>query len=188
MTASDYHQILGLAPDASLNEIKKAYRQKARMYHPDINHAPEAKDRFILATEAYEFLIANHDVSAADDEAFRKAMDDWKKYRRDRSNARANAYARASYVKFRKTQFYRTTKILDGTSIIFSLFISVIVIIYTIAGYIYRLKHPLPDDLNPTVAEFVLLLMVGMVFFTVSVIYFKVFIDSSRKHRKKPKE
>ncbi len=185
MTASDYHQILDVSPDASLDEIKKAYRQKARMYHPDINHTPEAKDRFILATEAYEFLTSNHGVGVTDDEAFRRAMDDWKKYRRDRSNARANAYARASYVKFRKTKFYRTTRILDGTSIIINLFISVIVIIYTIAGYMYRLKHPLPDDQNPTVVAFVLLLMVGMVFFTVSIIYFKAFIDSSRKHRKK---
>lgn len=187
MTPSDYHQILGLSSDASLDEIKRAYRQKARMYHPDINHTPEAKDRFILATEAYEFLIANHNANATDDEVFRKAMDDWKKYRRERSNARANAYARASYVKFRKTQFYRTTRILDGTTIIISLFISVIVIIYTIAGYMYRMKHPLPDDQNPTVAAFVLLLMVGMVFFTVSIIYFKAYIDSSKKHRKKGK-
>lgn len=187
MTTSDYHRILGLSPDASIEEIKKAYRQKARMYHPDINHTPDAKDNFILATEAYEFLIANHDVSANDDEAFRRAMDDWKKYRRDRSNACANAYARASYVKFRKTRFYRTTRILDGTLIIISLFISVIVIIYTIAGYMYRMKHPLPDDQNPTVAAFILLLMVGMVFFTVSIIYFKAYIDSSVKRKKKGK-
>ncbi len=66
---------------------------------------------------------------AQDDEAFRKAMDDWRKYRQVRSRMRANAYARASYVRFRKTRFYRTTRILDGTSIIFSLVISVTVII-----------------------------------------------------------
>ena len=47
MTLSDYYQILGLPANSSLEDIKKAYRQKARLYHPDINHSPDAKDKFI---------------------------------------------------------------------------------------------------------------------------------------------
>ena len=185
MTATEYYQILGLSPDASLDEIKKAYRQKARMYHPDINHSAGAKDLFILATEAYEFLISFHDVPSNDDEAFRQAMDDWRKYRQDRSQMRANAYARASYVRFKKTKFYRTTRILDVTSIIFSLLISVTVIIYTILGYRYRMKHPLPQDENPSVLVFILFLLAGLSFFSVSMIYLKTYIDSSKKRKKK---
>ena len=185
MTASEYYQILDLSPDASLEEIKKAYRQKARMYHPDINQSEGAKDLFILATEAYEFLISYHDVPANDDEAFRHAMDDWRKYRRDRSQMRANAYARASYVRFKKTKFYRTTRILDLTSIIFSLLIAVTVIIYTILGYRYRMIHPLPQDEYPSVLVFILFLMVGMFILAVSMIYLKAYIDSSKKRKKK---
>jgi len=185
MTASEYYQILGLSPDASLDEIKKAYRQKARMYHPDINHSAGAKDLFILATEAYEFLISYHDVPSNDDDTFRQAMDDWRRYRQDRSKMRANAYARASYVRFKRTKFYRATRILDGTSIIFSLLISVIVITYTILGYRYRMKHPLPQDLNPSVLVFILLLLVGMFFFTVSLIYLIAYLDSSKKRKRK---
>jgi len=187
MTVSEYYGILGLSPDASLHDIKKAYRQKARMYHPDINHSPEAKDLFVLATEAYEFLIANQEVPVNDDEAFRQAMDDWRKYRQERSHMRANAYARASYIKFRKTKFYRTTRILDGTSIIFGLIISVAVLIHTILGYRYRMRHPLPEDLNPSVLAFIMLLLVGMFFFTVSLIYLKAYIDSSKKRKNKKK-
>jgi hypothetical protein len=187
MTSSEYYQILGLTSGASIDEIKRAYRQKARMFHPDINHSPEAKDNFITATEAYEFLIANHGMLAQDDEAFRKAMDHWRKYRQARSRMRANAYARASYVRFRKTRFYRTTRILDGTSIIFSLAISVTVIIFTIIGYLYSLKHPQPEDQNPTFLAFIMFLIVGMSFFVVSLVYLKAYIDTSKKRRKKPK-
>ena len=47
MLISEYYNILGLPLNSSLEEIKKAYRKKARLYHPDINHSPEAKDKFI---------------------------------------------------------------------------------------------------------------------------------------------
>ncbi len=187
MTSSEYYRILGLTSGASLDEIKRAYRRKARMYHPDINNSPEAKDIFIQATEAYEFLIANHDMLAEDDEAFRQAADDWRKYRQDRSHMRAQAYARASYVRFKKTKFYRTTRILDGTSIIIGLIISIVVITYTITGYLYRLKHPLPDDMNPSILSIIMLLMVGMFFFVISLIYLKAYIDTPKKGKKKAK-
>jgi hypothetical protein len=187
MTFSDYYQILGLPVNASIDEIKKAYRQKARIFHPDINPSPEAKDQFILATEAYEFLIANHNLIANDNDAYRQAMEDWRKYRQDRSRIRANAYARSSYVRFKKTKFYRTTRILDGTTIIFGLVVSVVVIFYTIAGYIYRLKHPEHNPEIPPLVSFVMLLSIGMIFFIVSFIYLKVYLETSKKNSKRPK-
>ncbi len=185
MTLSDYYQILGIPLNSSVNDIKKAYRQKARLYHPDINPAPDARDKFIIATEAYEFLIANHERITSNDEAYRQAMDDWRKYRQDRSQQRARAYARASYIRFKKTKFYRTTRILDGTTIIFGLLLSIMIVIYTIAGYIYRLAHPLPDFEQPSVFVFLMLLTVGMGFVVVSLIYLKAYIETSKKHKKK---
>lgn len=187
MTLADYYHILGIPANSSVDEIKKAYRKKARQYHPDINPSPDAKDMFILATEAYEFLIANFDKVTTDDEAYRQAMEDWRKYRQDRSHQRATVYARASYVRFKKTKFYKTTRILDGTSIIISLIVSVLVIFYTITGYIYRLKHPLEDVENPSVVAFILLLTIGMLFFVISLIYLKAYIETSKKHSKKSK-
>jgi hypothetical protein len=185
MTLADYYQILGLPVNSSVNDIKKAYRQQARKYHPDINPSPEAKDKFIIVTEAYEFLIANHDRINTDEEAYLRAMDNWRKYRQDRSQQRARAYAHASYIRFKKTKFYKTTRILDGTTIIFSLILSVIMVLYTIWGYIYRLKHPLPEQEQPTVFFFLLLLAVGMGFVIISLIYLKAYIETSRKHNKR---
>ncbi|OFY60641.1 MAG: hypothetical protein A2V50_05775 [Bacteroidetes bacterium RBG_19FT_COMBO_42_10] len=185
MTLSDYYQILGIPLNSSVNDIKKAYRQKARQYHPDINPAPEARDKFILATEAYEFLIANHDRISADNEAYRQAMDNWRRYRQDRSKQRARAYAQASYIRFKKTKFYKTTRIFDGTTIIFSLILAVIMVLYTVFGYIYRVAHPLPEPEQPSVLVFLMLLTVGLGFVVVSLIFLKAFIETSRKQKKK---
>jgi hypothetical protein len=185
MTIADYYQILGIPFNSSINDIKKAYRQKARLYHPDMNPAPEARDKFILATEAYEFLTANFNRLSAGDEAYRQAMDNWRKYRQQRANQRARAYAQASYIRFRKTKFYKATRIFDGTTIIFSLVLAILMVLYTIFGYIYRLAHPLPEDEMPSVFIFLLLLAVGMTFVAVSLVFLKIYIESSRKSRKK---
>lgn len=185
MTLADYYLILELPVNSSLNDIKKAYRQKARQYHPDINPSPEAKDMFIMATEAYEFLLANYAKNSFDEKAYRQAMEDWRKYRQDRSRQRAKAYAQTSYPRFTNTKFYRSTRILNGTSIIFSLIISIMVIVYTIIGYTYRLHHPLPGLEKPSVFAFVMLLIMGMIFFAVSLIFLKAHQESSRKHRAK---
>jgi molecular chaperone DnaJ len=55
-TKRDYYEILGIARNASDDEIKKAYRRLALQYHPDRNQAPEATERFKEATEAYQVL------------------------------------------------------------------------------------------------------------------------------------
>lgn len=55
-TNKDYYDILGVAKDASTEDIKKAFRAKARTMHPDVSKAPDAEERFKEVTEAYETL------------------------------------------------------------------------------------------------------------------------------------
>src|SRR5919199_1461306 len=52
----DYYEVLGVARDASPEQIKKAYRTLARQYHPDLNKASDAEARFKEINEAYEVL------------------------------------------------------------------------------------------------------------------------------------
>lgn len=54
--SKDYYEVLGVAKDSSQEDIKRAYRQLARKYHPDVSSEPNAEDRFKDINAAYEVL------------------------------------------------------------------------------------------------------------------------------------
>ncbi|WP_417373644.1 molecular chaperone DnaJ [Glutamicibacter protophormiae] len=65
---SSHYETLGVAKDATPQEIKSAYRKLARKLHPDVNPSEDAAEQFKLVTRAYEVLSdekkrANYDAT-----------------------------------------------------------------------------------------------------------------------------
>jgi len=57
VVTGDYYQTIGLLPDSTAEEIKKAYRKLAMQYHPDRNRSnPESEEHLKEINEAYQIL------------------------------------------------------------------------------------------------------------------------------------
>jgi curved DNA-binding protein CbpA len=58
MALAHYYRILGLRTGAGFDDVKLAYRNLARLYHPDVNPGDQlAKEKFIQVTQAYQSLV-----------------------------------------------------------------------------------------------------------------------------------
>lgn len=56
MEFKDYYEVMGVARDATQDEIKRAYRKLARKYHPDVSEDADAEERFKEVGESYAVL------------------------------------------------------------------------------------------------------------------------------------
>lgn len=52
-----HYQVLGIASDATDSDIRKAYKLKAKILHPDVNKSERAAEEFVTLKEAFETLI-----------------------------------------------------------------------------------------------------------------------------------
>ena len=62
----DYYELLEVSKTASKEEIKSAFRKKARKYHPDVNKEPDAEEKFKALGKAYETLMDDEKRSVYD--------------------------------------------------------------------------------------------------------------------------
>jgi curved DNA-binding protein len=74
----DYYQTMGVARDASADDIKRAYRRLARKYHPDVSKEKDAEARFKEIGEAYEVLRDPEKRAAYDALGTRKPGEDFR--------------------------------------------------------------------------------------------------------------
>lgn len=116
-----YFQILGISPRASLAEIKKAYRKKARQYHPDVSKEPDAEEKFIEVNEAYEYLLKRKSGKVYSERQRtyrkprqpRKTQREWKEEERQRARERARRHAQMKYRAFKNTSYYKNELALE---------------------------------------------------------------------------
>jgi DnaJ-class molecular chaperone len=73
---NDYYAVLGIEVDASIAEIKTAYRKKASQFHPDKNTSAEAPAQFRAVQLAYELLSDAEKRQAYDENRRRSLLED----------------------------------------------------------------------------------------------------------------
>ena len=78
MEYKDYYSIMGVARDASAEDIKRAYRKLARKYHPDVSKEKNAEERFKEIGEAYEVLRDPEKRAAYDALGTRRAGEEFR--------------------------------------------------------------------------------------------------------------
>jgi len=130
-----YYQILGVTHQATLVDIKRAYRSKAKILHPDKNKSPNAHEQFILLTEAYECLT-NLITGKTKVKQLTVSYSDWQKQSRDNARERAKQHARMQYEEFKKTDYYKNSKAVYVLGEYFFTFSSVCMILSPLWGYL----------------------------------------------------
>ena len=104
MTVIEYYRLLGLDTGADADEIKRAFREKAKQYHPDLNPAPGAQEEFIRVHTAYEIAMAHFrgkSIHSLNEQPVSFAAAEVAMRRQAMKN-RAENYARMKYEEFVK--------------------------------------------------------------------------------------
>jgi hypothetical protein len=113
MTLTSCYQILEVADNASIEEIKRAYRAKAFLLHPDKNNSPTASSDFIELTEAYEYIIAERSGRFRRYQSPFASAQSQKDKDYEEAKRRAREYAQMRYEEFEKTEAFQTVNALN---------------------------------------------------------------------------
>ena len=76
----DFYEVLGVRQNATLAEIKKAYREKVKAFHPDLTGDVSQKDKFDEVVKAYRILSDTRQRSVFDDSFFTRSKRQNKQY------------------------------------------------------------------------------------------------------------
>lgn len=117
----NYYRTLGLSPDATEADIKRAYRTLAKRFHPDVSNAPDARARFIEVNEAYEFLsdprrrqmYGRRTVSEQERMRREAVYRQWAAQQQQQARDRARRYAERSMDDFVNSPMYKTAMVLS---------------------------------------------------------------------------
>lgn len=137
--AQKYYSLLNLPTTASVNDIKKAYRAKAKQLHPDRNPSPTAEEDFIELNEAYEYLV---ELKTNGRNATKnKSITDFEKWwhaEEARRKERAKQQAKMRYEEYINSKEYKLTASFDHViNIFFAIIALAILVAGPIIGYIY---------------------------------------------------
>lgn len=119
----NYYKILGIEKSATTDEVKKAFRKLATEFHPDINKASNAKDKFIEIYEAYEILVDASKREKYDDLFFGYSQEREQEethFKSETKKARQNGrkYSNWGFLEF-STEFLANISLEFGMEVVF---------------------------------------------------------------------
>ncbi|MFT4682536.1 MAG: curved DNA-binding protein CbpA [Flavobacteriales bacterium] len=170
----DYFQILGLSHSADLDDVKQAYRVLAKQFHPDVNKAADAQQKFILVNEAYEFLrdddrrvfYANSKRSAMSraEQLRRDALyNEWVRRQQTVARSRAEEHAQGSFDRFSQSPIYKTAMVLDRLYNYLFLGIGFMLIFVPIIWFL-KMTFEERERMNLTISSVLFSVIVGVLF------------------------
>ena len=147
-----YYEILGISSNATLSEIKRAFRNRAKELHPDVNKSPNAHEQFILLLEAYDYLInlktgKVYTRNTTEDGAY-TSYKRWQDSEAARARHRAEYFSKIKYEEFEKSSYFKTVTSLSTIFEHLGFFIAVgiliplpiiLTILYGLDGFIISL-------------------------------------------------
>jgi DnaJ domain len=158
----NYYQILGVDQQASELDIRRAFRQLVKKFHPDINPGKDAKERFIEIQEAYECLSNPQERRYYDVLSRRINIDEALQHKRDEAYKKwvehQQRQAKFRHVKQRQydAQGKETTRspFVIGVNFIYNilfLFLFLVVAVIPIWSYYHQFDTP-AEDRRPLIA------------------------------------
>ncbi|NNE55300.1 MAG: J domain-containing protein [Flavobacteriales bacterium] len=179
----NYYDILELDTEASMDQIKKAYRLLAKRFHPDSAHPLSSEARFIEVNEAYEFLMDagrreayRRSRKISEEEARRReeVYRQWVQNQQEKARARAHKHSRESLDDFTESRIYRTAMMLSTAYnyIFFTIGVAITIIPVTLM----LLHEPRPGEEPRGWWEFLLPVLLGLLF-TYGIYYFLFKLD-----------
>jgi len=133
-TIEKYYAVLGISESATIMVVKEAYRQKAKILHPDRNKSPDAHEQFILLSEAYACIINIKSGNTL----VQVSYEDWIRQNQEEARQRAREYAQMKYEEYKETDEYKNS---TAASVVYEhvyFFSAVILMLSPLWGFLYQ--------------------------------------------------
>lgn len=136
-----YYEILGVNASASVEELKQAYRKRAKQLHPDKNKGANAHEQFVLLSEAYDYLV-KFKSGKLKSKSTGLSHEEWVNQELVKTRQRAAQQAKMRYQEFLNSDEYKSLNsiVTIGEHLAFLFAVFMFIILPSGAFYFYGFK------------------------------------------------
>lgn len=134
------HQILEVSIDVTEEQLKRAYRKKALQYHPDVNPSPEAKERFLQVSKAYQIIIREMQSPQVYSTNIEKTVEQFEQDEKERKREAAKAWIREKrkreQAEFEASMAFKIAVMLKRTIVYLTVVLGSLMILIPLVSFI----------------------------------------------------